>query len=131
MAAITLKFDANNLDVIPTELNLTKNFKVNMSSFEKGDGRTDRQSDHACYTDGSRMDERAGAGWVIMNQGQTTSGNRHLGLQATVFQAEISAIIDATRELLLKSARGKVDFIVDSQAAIQALQGRTRRTRWK
>ena len=75
--------------------------------------------------DGSRLEERAGAGWVIKDHGQVSSGNRHLGLQATVFQAEISAIIDATGELLKKNAYGKIDFFVDSQAAIQALKGRT------
>ena len=83
------KVDANNLDVIPTELNLTRNFKVKMSSFLKGDGATDHISDYACYTDGSRLEERARAGWVIMDHGQASSGNRHLGLQATVFQAEM------------------------------------------
>ena len=35
------KVDANNLDVIPTKLNLTKNFKVKMASFLKGDSVTD------------------------------------------------------------------------------------------
>ena len=38
---------------------------------------------------------------------------------------EISAIIDTTRELLQKDAHSKIDFFIVSQGAMQALKGRT------
>ncbi|MCP3662524.1 MAG: hypothetical protein GY696_08530 [Gammaproteobacteria bacterium] len=73
-----------------------------------------------CYTDGSRFAESAGSGLWIPELG--TAVSEPLGLFATVFQAEIWAILGCAMLLLEQRCRGRCIYICsDSQAALKAL----------
>ncbi len=75
---------------------------------------------NVCYTDGSRKSDRAGAGVAIPQEGVSLS--LPLGSYATVFQAEVFAILECARHLLGENDWDKHIYICsDSQAALQAL----------
>ncbi len=97
-----------------------RSYQVNKDSFslgEPGDG-----SHIEIYTDGSRLDEKAGSGVAIFEDGLVTEEMaHHLGTYATVFQSEVHAIKKAA-DWLNDGCHGKiVNFYVDSQAALQAI----------
>ena len=82
------------------------------------------------FTDGSKLEDgKTGAGWTIRNQ---LYGGRGLGDTATVWDAEVTAIVET-----LKRSKGKRLFILrDSKAAIAAVvkggkkgRGRTKELR--
>ncbi|KAJ8912793.1 hypothetical protein NQ315_002550 [Exocentrus adspersus] len=80
-----------------------------------------------CYTDGSRMrDEYSGAGIYLENSGAQQSYS--LGSYATVFQAEVFAILmTAHREDVRNCAEERIFICSDSQAALRAVSSpRTR-----
>ena len=98
-------------------------YHVNRESFNGA-------SKHRCltqfnvFTDGSRMNEQTGAGYVIYNnRSQAASGFLRLPDHATVFQAEITAVDAAANALAALPTTNirYVKFFIDSQAAIQAL----------
>ena len=77
------------------------------------------------YTDGSKIDDHVGAGYVIY-KGSTEydTGSYSLSPQATVFQAELVAILLAARHVLneARSLRPRyVKFLSDSRSALLAL----------
>ncbi|KAJ8910772.1 hypothetical protein NQ315_008893 [Exocentrus adspersus] len=74
-----------------------------------------------CYTDGSRMrDEYLGAGIYLENSGAQQSYS--LGSYATVFQAEVFAILmTAHREDVRNCAEERIFICSDSQAALRAV----------
>ena len=79
-----------------------------------------------CFTDGSKSDEGTGAGYIIMSFQLRAQDYIYLGTYATVFQAEISAINMACLTLLDNGVTGKqIDFYIDSQSAIRALESYT------
>ena len=99
-----------------------KNFKVDKSSFEKGDPI--QTAGISCYTDGSRTDSEL-TGWGFCAKSFTddsmiASDHGCLGPNATVFQAEVWAIRQAA-ERLRNVPETTVFFFVDSQAALMAL----------
>jgi ribonuclease HI len=72
------------------------------------------------FTDGSRMDGLSGAGVFCENPEHKSS--MHMGRYATVFQAEVFAILSCSQLLLGEAASGlQISICSDSQAAIQAL----------
>ena len=74
------------------------------------------------YTDGSKTADNTGCGYIFKGIGVSGQGSRNLGIHATVFQAEICAIYEATTHIINKEISGNViNFYVDSQAAIKAL----------
>ena len=76
-----------------------------------------------CYTDGSRMaaSELSGAG--VHFEGQGVDLVFPLGKFATVFQAEVFAILSCAREAVAQNYRGGCFCICsDSQAALKALE---------
>jgi ribonuclease HI len=84
--------------------------------------------DLKCYTDGSLMDGNAGAGVSIWNRNRDeicVISSKLVG--ATVFQAEIIAIRMAAETITNWLSPGsplEITFLVDSQAAILAIQNR-------
>ena len=78
-----------------------------------------------CYTDGSKLNGRAGASFYIeyASNSQTDQNFFHLGRYSTVFQAEVFAIAEVAKKLIMdRIANEKIIILVDSQAAILAIQ---------
>ena len=97
-------------------------FCVNLDSF---DGRAKHRvaTQFNVYTDGSRINNQTGAGFVLY-RGQRLVEEHLYRLPdfCTVFQAEITAITMAARALLsLQTRPTYVKILVDSQAALRAL----------
>jgi len=73
------------------------------------------------YTDGSRTTEGTGAG--VYGQSVNIRLSIPLGKHATVFQAEVYAILACTHEIEAQDRPEKyVSICSDSQAALKALQ---------
>jgi hypothetical protein len=70
--------------------------------------------DFSCFTDGSLMDGKAGAGSLILQSVRMASG--------TVHQAELLAITNAAK-LLADETGKKIIFLVDNQASLKVLAG--------
>ena len=78
-----------------------------------------------CYTDGSKLNGRAGASFYIeyASGSQTDQNFFHLGRYSTVFQAEVVAIAEVAKKLIMdRIVNEKIIILVDSQAAILAIQ---------
>ena len=76
-----------------------------------------------CYTDGSKLNERDGASFYLeyASGSQTDQKFFHLGRYSTVFQAEVFAVAEVVKKLIMDGiVSGKITSIilVDSQAAI-------------
>ena len=78
-----------------------------------------------CYTDGSKLNGRAGASFYIeyASGSQTDQNFFHLGRYSTLFQAEVFAIAEVAKKLIMdRIVNEKITILVDSQAAILAIQ---------
>jgi ribonuclease HI len=116
---------ADSLD-INHKGSIEQKFNINLQSMENGN-RIPINSQYTVYTDGSKIENRVGAGYVIYKQG-TEEGYDKLRLpdSCTVFQAEIRAIQEAAM-CLARQNSGQIKYvkiITDSQAALQALASR-------
>ena len=62
------------------------------------------QSIIKCYTDGSKLNGRAGASFYIEypSGSQTDQNFFHLGRHSTVFQAEVFAIAEVAKKLIME-----------------------------
>ena len=79
-----------------------------------------------CFTDGSRSDGRAGAGYCVMVNGRIIIRKGiPLGKYANVYQAELVAILEAVESLQPLSQLGQITIYSDSQAALLALDNVT------
>ena len=88
-------------DVIPVVTKHTRNYNVNIPSFEKGEDVP--PGPLRVYTDGSKQKSKVGAGFAILKGEQfQTYDLTYLGTQTTVFQAEVFAIGNAAKFLLEK-----------------------------
>ena len=86
------------------------------------------QSMIRCYTDGSKLNGRAGASFYIEYPSGSHSDQSffHLGRYSTVFQAEVFAIAEVAKKLTMeKTLNEEIIILVDSQAAILAIQNNT------
>ena len=116
-------------DRIPTKLVSERNFKVH----PPGKGREEKieAKEICCYTDGSLLDGRAGCGihTTYMNR-VIYNGNFYLGNNTTVFQAEVTAIEKSASWLSDNNYQlEKITFLTDSQAALNALNNLTKKSR--
>ena len=75
------------------------------------------------YTDGSLLNNKTGCGvHTVIGQRVIYNGNFYLGITATVFQAEITAIKKSAEMLLNVGWKNKIiTFYSDSQASLAAL----------
>ena len=115
-------FSPDNIDSC-SQVRWNADFRINYDSFDgKRKHRTPTQ--YNVFTDGSRLDGRTGAGYVIYKGKNEIFANKlRLPDHATVFQAEIKAIEAACHKLgeLNPPNMKYVKIFVDSQAAIRAL----------
>ena len=78
------------------------------------------------FTDGFKTDSGTEAAYIMKSHELQKQDYINLGENATVFQAEITAINMACITLLDNSTTGKqIDFYIDSQSAIRALEAYT------
>ena len=77
-----------------------------------------------CYTDGSKMEEKVGAGFVIYDNNVILKEEAlFLGDHSTVFQAETAAVLKAASFLLDTGVKDKnIIVLCDSQATLMALE---------
>ena len=78
-----------------------------------------------CYSDGSKINGRAGASFFIEHASgsQTDQNFFHLGRYSTVFQAEVFATTEVAKKLIMdRIVNEKVIILVDNQTAILAIQ---------
>jgi ribonuclease HI len=76
----------------------------------------------SCFTDGSRHGGRTGAAFTIHNPGKTEEGLFPMGISATVFQAEVMAIIQLATTLSQEAGETpQINIYVDSYSALQSL----------
>ena len=80
-----------------------------------------------CLTDGSKLNGRAGASFYTKytSGSQTDQNGFHLGKYSTVFQAEVFAVAEVAKKLIMDKIEGRNEksiILVDSQAAILAIQ---------
>ena len=75
------------------------------------------------YTDGLKLDGRVGAGFYAEYPNNSPKqAFFHLGIYSTVFQAEVLAISEVAKNLLLEKIHNQsIVVLVESQAAIKAL----------
>ena len=78
-----------------------------------------------CYADGSKLNERAGASFYTEYASgfETDQKFFHLGKYSTVFRAEVFAIAEVAKKLIVdRIVNEKIIILVDSQAANLAIQ---------
>ena len=75
------------------------------------------------YTDGSKLDERVGAGFYAKYPNNfPKQAFFHHGLHSTVFQAKILAILEVAKNLLSEKMHNQnIVVLVNSQVAIKSL----------
>ena len=98
-------------------------FKINRDSFD-GKAKHRQQTQLNVFTDGSKIDEKTGAGIVVYEGKKETKADCfRLPDGTTVFQVEIAAISKAAELLLTKNIQELrfVKIFVDFQAAIKAI----------
>lgn len=77
-----------------------------------------------CFTDGSHMNGRSGAGVVIRTSQQDTLISIPLGTSATIYQAEMMGIISAVDKITqMELFDRKLNIYCDNQACLMTLKG--------
>jgi ribonuclease HI len=117
--------DSWGLGMQPTdhcdEMIWEKSFHINLDSFD-GHKKHRKHSEYTAYTDGSKTADGTGAGFVIYHRNEVLSYESiKLNDNASVFQAEITAIMYAADYLYTLQNVKFVKILVDSQAALLAL----------
>jgi hypothetical protein len=112
------------VDIMRPAFNLEPRYRVTMLTREdwtKGQGAPLEIKGLVWFTDGSKMKGGTGAG--VYGQSLTRRLSFSLGKYATVFQAEIHAILACAYKIQsLKRPERYVSICSDSQAALKALQ---------
>ncbi|XP_020296585.1 uncharacterized protein LOC109861372, partial [Pseudomyrmex gracilis] len=109
-------------DRISRKYQVEKAFFINLTARAdwKNKNLQIQPSEHAWFTDGSGANGRFGAG--IYSPGSNHREFFSLGKLATVFQAEVLAILECARLLLLRETKTRrINIYIDSKAAIGAL----------
>ena len=129
---LTLLTDSNfptNSDQI--DQILTIQIKENKTNHIISDGLPDQmeleeKNNLIVFTDGSKLEEKIGSGWVVQGDGVNIISNCGLPGYSTVFNAEITAIIKAAEAIMTIPEKefARCIFHVDSQSAIKALVGK-------
>ena len=121
-----MKMDPSNSDRCH-HLRWGEGFRINRDSFKH---RVLTETN--VFTDGSRLNEQTGLGYVIYSQNREEIHRAHYRLPdyATVFQAEASAITKSSEYLsTLPIPPRHVKIFVDSQAALLAISNPLVRSR--
>jgi ribonuclease HI len=114
-------------DRLQTEIDFLRRYEVILPErSEWSNGLSEQLSGEGCvgFTDGSKMSEGTGAGIHLPELAIDSSF--HLGNHASVFQAEIFAILMGSQAMVSPEENGKRIFICsDSEASIKALMSPT------
>ena len=78
---------------------------------------------YSCFTDGPRLDDKSGSGYVVyLNDLDWFSNSVLLGDWDTVLQAEVQAFHCVVHELAMRGLRGtNINIFTNSQAALRAV----------
>jgi ribonuclease HI len=121
------------MDLTKPKLNLDANYSIAIPAREAYPDILDRlpASSIQCYTDGSKLEEKVGAGFVIYQNNTIIKEEAlHLGAYSTVFQAETTAVLAAASYLLDTELKDKeITILCDSQATLMALDATKIRAR--
>ncbi|XP_070075512.1 uncharacterized protein [Drosophila takahashii] len=111
----------NKTDYMTAEIRFGNGFTTTFPTREDWENdRVTGQDEVSLYTDGSKMDCGVGAG--IFAESWGIESKFHLPESATVFQAEVLAILEAAKLSIQQCLRNtKVRIYSDSQAAIKSL----------
>ena len=113
------------LDLAKPTLNLDTNYNIKIPDRSDYPSLLNNipETDIKCFTDGSKMDDNVGAGFVIYQNNTTLKEEAfYLGAHSTVFQAETAAIYQAASHLHNNDTTNQNIFIFcDSQAALLAI----------
>ena len=116
LSKLSINLDNQDRDYF---LNLGRKYKVNLDSKLVGNPIAHSNDIH-CYTDGSKMNNIAGFGYIITDgDTEIAQASGCLGKNASVFQAEVYAIYRACIEL--SNYDKDVVIFTDSQSSIDAL----------
>ena len=109
-----LKLNSHSLLQQDDRCNITdwfKQYNVYMNSFD-GKSKHIKPSEITAYTDGSKTDNGVGAAYVVCSEGKRSYINSiRISNTATVFQAEIRAIYEATNYLIALSVHKPIRYI--------------------
>ena len=106
-----------------TSLNVDVKFKTEIPNILEYEEIGNEPDTIQCYTDGSKMNDKVGAGvYIVKNEGPQIEESHHLGSKSTVFQAETFAVGRAAKILNEAGTFGqRVIINCDSQATILAV----------
>ena len=116
-------------DQIPLHRSWDKKFSTSTIPSKNGDHEPCCY-DIVCYTDGSKMDKNAGLGYIITFKRKKRKIERYNQLREenTVFQAEVAAIMECAKRLLLVKNK-HILIRSDSKSAIQAIAGQVTKSK--
>ena len=116
-------------DVIENTTTLNRPYNVNIASLTNDTKKYIRHSEYTAYTDGSKIDNKTGAGIVIYKKNEIIYRQSYsLPDRASIFQAELEAIRQAAaffNKNKLRYPAKYIKLLVDSQAALKALCNNT------
>ena len=108
-------------DYITDDVSPRPNWERRYTVSDCTDGLADLDYDVVCYTDGSKMEDRVGWGAYITFSGTHFTGQGALCSSATVYQAELYALLQACE--FVKNLQGKSVIIhTDNNATLWALK---------
>ena len=112
-------------DMIENTTTLNRPYNINIVSLTNDTKKYIRHSEYTAYTDGSKIEDKTGAGIIIFKQNEIIYRQSYsLPGRASIFQAELEAIRQAAiffnRNKIRYPAK-YIKFLVDSQAALKAL----------
>ena len=112
-------------DIIENKTSLNRPYNVNIVSLTNDTKKYIRHSEYTAYTDGSKINDKTGAGIIIYKQNEIIYRQSYsLPGSASIFQAELEAIRQAAAFFNRHKTRYPakyVKFLVDSQAALKAV----------
>ena len=113
------KLGSNLAPVIRNTLYNFNSFAINLTTIADN-------AEIRIYTDGSKVDDKVGLGWLIVRDNFVVSeGSKNLPPHSSVFDAEILALTWSIKDLLLylsnKRAPSSIGFYIDNQATILTL----------
>ena len=119
----------DNTVMIESTTTLNRPYNVNIVSLTNDTKKYIAYSEYTAYTDGSKIDNKTGAGIIIYNKKKLIYKQSYsLPSEASIFQAELEAIRQAASFFNRNKTRYPAKYIkilVDSQAALKALNNTT------
>ena len=113
-------------DIIENTTTLNRPYNVNIVSLTNDTKKYIGHSEYTAYTDGSKIDNKTGAGIIIYKKNDIIYRQSYsLPSRASIFQAELEAIRQAASFFNRNKVRYPAKYIkilVDSQAALKALR---------